>query len=76
MKPIPLKKEGDPECSYVRSHYHLLVRRGDRVQVAGGAVGRVCGGTMHVFVQIDGKKHAAPWHPDDVKLLECDEAGA
>lgn len=62
---LPLKREGDPACEYVRTAYGLDVRRGDRVVTPRGP-GRVCGGTNYVWVQLDGARHAGPWHPSDV----------
>lgn len=64
--PPPLRREGDPSCEYVRATYGLTVTRGDCVATPRGP-GRVCGATHHVWVQLDGKRHADPWHPSDVR---------
>lgn len=59
---------GDPTCEYVRENYGLAVRRGSRVVVEGAKHGRVVGATHHVWVRLNGARHATPWHPSDVAL--------
>jgi hypothetical protein len=58
---------GDPLCAYVREHYGLQVERGTRV-IANGKPGTVRGATHHVWVRLDGERHAAPYHPGDVQI--------
>ena len=60
---------------YVNTHYGKSLKRGSIVTVprtvAGQPTARVLGvatkATHHVYVRVDGEKHANPYHPDDVE---------
>lgn len=57
---------------YVRSHYGLNLKRGDRVTVF-GRPGRVTSGDAHyVRVRLDGDRHSFRVHPSDVHQVAED----
>jgi len=53
---------------YILNHYKKSLRRGQRVRVF-GMLGVVTSATNHVYVRVDGQRHASPYHPDDVTPL-------
>lgn len=66
---------------YVNTHYAKSLKKGSIVSVPrtdpGKPARRVLGvatkATMHVYVRVDGEKHAMPYHPNDVEQAEAVE---